>query len=338
MSVSKQLYYRLARLAPVSLLQKVVARPLLLPYHHLVTDRDVPYISPIYPYKNREAFAADLDYLLRHFMPVTLGEVIGAAKGGKPLPKNAFLLTFDDGLREVSETVAPMLEAKGVPAVFFLNPPMLGNRTMFYRFKLGLIIGALRNGSMASPARTEAAQLMGTSLAELETAVKAIRWHNRELADELGALLEIDFEGILAKERPWMDESDVEGLVKKGFSLGGHSMDHPYYQELEVDEQVAQTLQSVDAVCNRFGVRERVFAFPHSDAGIGKAFFERVFGSEGQLDLVFGTANHRQDMDERILQRFNCERPGIPVADSVKGILLLEALRKASGKNLVMRS
>lgn len=338
MSFAKQIFYRTARLAPVSILQKVAARPLLLPYHHLVSDREVPYIRPIYPYKNKQEFSADLDYLLRHFTPVTLPEVVAASKGGKALPDKAFLLTFDDGLREIKEVVAPMLEAKGVPAVFFLNPAYLGNKTLFYRFKLGLMVGALKSGTIPGKARAEAARILGAAEPELIAAVNRIGWQNRGLADELGRVMEMDFETILSREKPWMEHSDVEELARKGFSLGGHSMEHPYYMELGLEEQVTQTMDSVNAVCSLFGVKERVFAFPHSDSGVSKAFFEQVFAGEEGLDLVFGTANHQQDIDARILQRFNCERPGIPIGDSVKGILLLEALRKASGRNLVTRS
>ncbi|WP_341839524.1 polysaccharide deacetylase family protein [Chitinophaga caseinilytica] len=338
MSIAKQLFYRAASLTPVSFLQKAAARPLLLPYQHLVSDREVPYISPIYPFKDRKAFAQDLDYLLRHFRPVTLGEVVRAMKGGDPLPKGAFLLTFDDGLREIAEIVAPMLQAKGVPAVFFLNPAYLGNKTHFYRFKLGLMLDALRSGTVAASARKAAAELLGAGEEGLESAIQGIGWRRRALADELGGLFGLDFEGIFAKERPYMDHGEVEGLVRAGFSLGGHSMEHPYYQELTLDEQVAQTLASVDAVCGQFGEKERVFAFPHSDEGVSRAFFSRVLEGEGAVDLIFGTANHQADIDPRILQRFNSERPDIPIGDCVKGILLLEALRKASGRNLVTRS
>lgn len=338
MSFAKQLFYRAVRLTPLSLLQRSAARPLLLPYHHLVSDREVPYISPIYPFKNRRQFGQDLDYLLRHFTPVTLADTIAAVRGGKPLPQNAFLLSFDDGLREIAEVVAPMLTARGIPAVFFLNPAYLGNKTPFYRFTLGLLLGALRSGQVSPGGKKAAAALLGVEESALEGAIQRVGWQNRALADRLAEVMAVDANAIFWRERPYMEESEVEGLVRAGFSLGGHSMEHPYYQELSVDEQVRQTMESVDAVCGRFGLKERVFAFPHTDAGVTRAFFDRVLEGPGALDLVFGTANHRADVDPRILQRFNCERPGVRIDDGVKGILLLEALRMAAGRNLVTRS
>lgn len=51
------------------------------------------------------------------YSPVSLQQVIDERRGGKPLPENAVLLTFDDGYRSFYDRVMPLLKLYGFPAV-----------------------------------------------------------------------------------------------------------------------------------------------------------------------------------------------------------------------------
>lgn len=341
MQFLKKAYYNAVELFPIRLLQSAPAARLLLPYHHLVSDREVPHIKHLYPFKGTRAFEADLDYLLKNFTPVTVQQVIAAVNGKGPLPAKSFLITFDDGLREVADTIAPMLLKKGVPAVFFLNNAFLDNRSMFYKFKVSLMVEALMKNEYSQAVLGRAGELLGDKGAitkeTLISAIKKITYTNRHLADDLAPVLNISFDNYLEQEKPFLSLSQVGQLVQQGFGIGGHSIDHPYYRELSLDEQVRQTLESVDFLAERFQPGYRVFAFPHSDEGISRRFFERVLDGPGRLDLVFGTANQQQDMRPGILHRFNCERPAIPIQAAVKGMLLYNGLKHLTGKQLLLR-
>lgn len=339
MQLKKRIFYTLSSACPISLLQKTPAARLLLPYHHLVSDREVPHIRHLYPYKGTKAFEQDLDYLLKHFRPVNLQDVITAVKENRPLRGNSFLLTFDDGLREVKETIAPMLRRKGVPGVFFLNSAFLDNRSLFYKFKVSLAIETLRKRPL-NPAVSEALarSLQAEPGENAEAALRRITWRNSTLADKAGEILGLDFEAYLRHERPFMTLDEVGELVKQGFSIGGHSVDHPYYKELSLEEQLEQTFASVNFLIKQFGIGYRVFAFPHTDAGISSTFFEKVLQGGEALDLVFGTGNQQRDILPGILHRFNCERPHIGIEESVKGILALNGLKAFTGRNEIKRS
>lgn len=347
MQFLKNAYYNAVGLFPVRLLQHAPAARLLLPYHHLVSDGEVPHIQHLYPFKGTRAFEADLDYLLKNFTPVTVQQVIAAINGNGTLPPRSFLITFDDGLREVADTIAPMLLKKGVPAVFFLNNAFLDNRSLFYKFKVSLLVGALKKDEYSQAVLDRAGELLQEAVPSAQPApisketlisvIKKITYTNRHLADDLAALLNISFDNYLEQKKPFLSLSQVAQLVQQGFAVGGHSIDHPYYRELSLEEQVRQTRESVDFLTERFQLDYRVFAFPHSDAGISRRFFEEVLDGPGRLDLVFGTANQRQDMRPGILHRFNCERPAIPIQAAVKGMLLYNGLRQLTGKQMLLR-
>src|ERR1700744_2974044 len=74
--LSKRLYFSGISALPVRLLQNRSPLPLLSPYHHLVSDEPVPYIEPLYDYKDTRRFETDLGLLLPHSQPLPLEEVL----------------------------------------------------------------------------------------------------------------------------------------------------------------------------------------------------------------------------------------------------------------------
>lgn len=64
---------------------------------------------------------AQFEWLKAHnYNAISLDDVIAARKGDKPLPENAFLLTFDDGYKSFYTHVLPLLKEYKYPAVLAL--------------------------------------------------------------------------------------------------------------------------------------------------------------------------------------------------------------------------
>jgi len=66
-------------------------------------------------------FAGQLEYMLRHYQPVRMEDVLAATRGEAELPPRSILLTFDDGYAEHFDVVYPLLDRLGVQGSFF--PP-----------------------------------------------------------------------------------------------------------------------------------------------------------------------------------------------------------------------
>ena len=124
----------LLRQMPHSLSGQVV-----FPFYHAVSDVPLQHLAHLYPIRTRKAFERDLDFLLSHFEPVSMKEVLAhpeEKRGGRL----RMVLSFDDGLAQCHEVVLPILQKKGVPAVFFLNNDFIDNRGLFYRYKVSLLL------------------------------------------------------------------------------------------------------------------------------------------------------------------------------------------------------
>lgn len=70
---------------------------------------------------SRAELGADLDWLAAHgFHAVTLCDALDAADGGRALPDQPIVLTFDDGYADAFSVALPELRARGMVATFFL--------------------------------------------------------------------------------------------------------------------------------------------------------------------------------------------------------------------------
>jgi hypothetical protein len=342
MKLSKRFWFSTVGQLDLEWLKKKSSPDVIIPYHHLVSDEPVPYIQNLYAFKNVRQFEEDLDFLLKNFEPVTLTEVIDSRKNQKPFKKKSFLLTFDDGLRQVYETVVPILLRKGVPAAFFINPSFVDNKELFFDLKKGLILDRLVNNP-ATPAQLSLAEkIIGRkpgSAVSLQNAVRSINYLNKELADSIGIILEIDFEAFRKEQKPFMNVGQIKELIEKGFHAGAHSMDHPLYKLIPPEEQIRQTVESVNWVSKTFQLPYKAFAFPHVDTGVSHSFFTKLTGGEEPcLDLILGNTTGMVENHPAVLHRFIGESPAPSIANKVKGVLAYSLLRKTIKKPFVKRS
>ena len=128
----------------IHILQKITKQKILLPFYHTVAEQPLPHIKHLYRMKTVAEFNKDLDFLLKYFEPIDV-ETLYHFHTNKIVPeKPVFHLSLDDGLKEIYETVAPILLKKGVPATFFVNSKFADNKALFYRYHTSLAIENLK--------------------------------------------------------------------------------------------------------------------------------------------------------------------------------------------------
>ena len=111
-----------------------------------------------------------------------------------------------------------------------------------------------------------------------------------------------------------------------GHSVGAHSIDHPRYADLDLEDQLHQTRASIRFVKERFGLPYGAFSFPHSDAEVTNEFFSRLFAT-GEVDLCFGNQGLLNDSVRRNIQRSSMEKTRMP-AEAILGEELCQTTRK----------
>lgn len=319
---------------------KLSGQQLFLPVYHLVCNEAPPHIKHLYQTRNEKLFRQDLDYLLKHFEPLTFEALNATVLQGKSLQKPGFFLTFDDGLREIYDVVAPILIEKGVPAAFFLNSAFHDNKALFYRYQVSVLIEKLQQKTVPDSAKKLVAQtLLEKQLlkpGDLKNSLLAINFNSRDVLPELAEILEVDFEEYLKTQKPYLTTAQTQELIKQGFYIGAHSHDHPEYRLVSLQEQLKQTFTSIDFLTQKFNLPYRWFAFPFTDEGVSRKFFVEIF-KENKVQLSFGSAGLKHDSFPQHLQRFPMEGTLQSAEELIKTEYVYYLAKAPLGKNKILR-
>ncbi len=320
---------------PLFLLKRMNSCSVIILYYHVVSNDELPHINNLYKYKNVNKFSEDLDFLLMNYSPVELSDTIKWIKGDKILPENSFLLTFDDGLSEIYDVVAPILIDKGIPATFFISSAFLDNQELCYLHKISLLIESVRNG--ISPGKeTEVKGLLeeaGLFGSDLQEKIGNIDYRNRSVLDNIAWILDVDLNEYLKVKQPYLSSDNVIELIKKGFTIGSHSIDHPYYSDLSLEDQLLQTITSTREIRRKFELDYGAFAFPHNDLGVSREFFDTIQES-GLIDISFGTGGMLNGVSENHRQRVSLEDPLTTAKEALAWEYARKAYHQLKGKNV----
>jgi peptidoglycan/xylan/chitin deacetylase (PgdA/CDA1 family) len=224
-----------------------------------------------------ERFDAQLDAIGRHRTVVAWGDVAAAISGGRPLPRDAALLTFDDGLADHARTVAPRLLARGWPGVFFVlarrpgEPLTVGHAIHVLLGRLGEdgLRTAVRDGlEPADRARFEIAQDRERAIGHPSVDVLK-RPLQRDLAGAVEPLLsrlvasELGPDGDVA-DALHLGPGDLAAMRGAGMAIGGHGRRH-----LWLDHAPAAAVRAEVGASARFlsdEARPWAFAYPYGAA------------------------------------------------------------------------
>jgi peptidoglycan/xylan/chitin deacetylase (PgdA/CDA1 family) len=294
----------------------------LIPFYHLVTHERLPHVCHLYHYKNEGQFISDIDFLCQRYQPVSLPDIINHVRGAGSLKKGSFLLTFDDGYSQMYSVVAPILNKKGIPAVFFLSTDFIDNRALNYRNKASLLIEHMTNHEATfRMIRTRLPMSLNLPIQEVYQRIRSVRYQETRILDDIAELMELSFHDYLLTVKPFLSSEQIFRMIEMGFFIGAHSIDHPLYADLELEEQLAQTIGSLQILKNKFHLPYSVFAFPHSDHAVTRKFFEAI---ANHADLTFGTSGPKIDIIKSNLQRIDFEKTLEPAKD----ILARELIKK----------
>src|SRR5262249_3151745 len=110
---------------------------------------------------------------------------------------------------------------------------------------------------------------------------------HRSFLDAVAELLNFDQTAYLRAVRPYAQRHEVARLLADGFTIGAHTVDHPYFPEISRENQVRQAVESTHQIEGDFGIPCQTFAFPFGADGVQPAFYDDV-GRETSVNLYFG--------------------------------------------------
>lgn len=278
-------------------------------YHYVrsIKQSRFPGIKGLEP----DAFQEQLAYLRRYYTVVTMETVLAALGGEEALPRNAAVLTFDDGYADHHDVVLPLLMDAGFQGSFFVPAAPVISRRVLDVNKLHFVLAVspdvkrvvaemergIRDESDAdlptcdelrdqlhSPTRFDSADVAYVKRVLQRALPQDVR--SRLVASLFSRFVTSD-ESAFAEEL-YLSREDLRRLVSAGMHVGGHGNEHYWLGSLSREEQVAEIGAAMTFVRSIDGsARNATFCYPYGDynastleiltaAGCEAAFTTRV--------------------------------------------------------------
>lgn len=304
----------------------------LFPFSHIVSDAAPPHVRHLYAVPSIAKFRSELEFLCRKYRPLQIADLeqLSLRRDYKACART-FMLSFDDGMREVYDIIVPLLRQQGIPAIFFLNSATIDNRQLMWRHKISLIIDRCKHQPRCVPPQVRIGR--GESV---DAKLKALRFADEHIIDDMARFCDVDFDGYLRRAQPYLTSDQVLELFHGGFAIGAHSHNHPHLHEMELEDQKKQISRSVEFV-RALGLPCRYFAFPFHDRGVPMS----VFSYMTDLDLVlsFGTHEAYVDSVPFSVQRFWLDGPhsNSSIPDILKQLSMKSLVRRLSRTEIIRR-
>jgi peptidoglycan/xylan/chitin deacetylase (PgdA/CDA1 family) len=266
---------------------------LILTFHRVLPEPD-----PLVDDPTAQSFSELLDMLASVFRPTTVRDAAARLRTGN-LPPRSLCITFDDGYANNFEVALPILQAKGVPATFFVSTGFLGKGCMWNDVVIEAVRGAKRQmdlrelglgthdvGSPAARRRAVDAILNGIKYLEPQERLRS--------ATGVAELCEVAIPTHLM-----MEPGEVRGLASRGMEIGSHTVSHPILARLEPSVAEAEISQSKHVLEGIIGARVTSFAYPNGrpslDYDSAHVEMVRKVGFDAAVSTAWGCARPKSD-------------------------------------------
>jgi peptidoglycan/xylan/chitin deacetylase (PgdA/CDA1 family) len=237
-------------------------------YHYVrrIAESRYPEIKGL----ERDLFVEQIAYLKRHYECVTAQEVVHAWRGDHVLPKNAMLLTFDDGYLDHYLNVLPILQKEKLHGCFYPPVKCVWDRVILDVNKIHFVLASVQDkakivaaiemyveaardefklesaefyrGKYAVPSRYDTAEVIFIKRMLQVALPEDLR---ARIVNELfKRYVSID-EKAFASE-VYMDQDQLRSLVDAGMTVGSHGYSHCWMNSIDRATQEREVDLSLD--------------------------------------------------------------------------------------------
>jgi peptidoglycan/xylan/chitin deacetylase (PgdA/CDA1 family) len=326
---------------PTSVYQRLYPRDVIGLCYHIVSNDRPAHVAHVCPFKTAAQFEADLRYLADNYEVISYDQLVERRAASSEQRANessvrtsrfsrlassrSIVITFDDGFRECTTVVAPLLKKYNFPAIFFVTTDFVDNRAMFYRNKASLCIDKITRVSpeqwrkatvelqQDEPISISASAHLTPETWHLKPQVS--RWLHSlahcdgNVLDRVCDVLDIDVPRFLRERRPYLTWDEVRGLQADGHTIGAHGRSHVHLSDLAGEAEIESEIVDSCRIVAKETVRGQVpFAFPFADQGTTAEEIAGIRKHNPQVGLFFNSRGLLAH-DESIVHRISSDEP-----------------------------
>ncbi|KFG68482.1 polysaccharide deacetylase family protein [Microvirga sp. BSC39] len=281
-------------------------------------------------------FTLQMRFLRKFFSPVSLQDVLNWFETGRPLPRRAVLVTFDDGYRDNGDVAWPIMRSLQIPGVIFLATDHIGTNKPFlwdyaaYCFEVTKQKRAVLPLLGEMDLETSSCRYRAAS-AWVEASKRLPAGNRRLLLDALAVTLRVSPPPQAFADLQ-LDWPTVRRLKEEGLEFGGHTHTHPILTQLALPEARHEIITSQQVLCAQLGMPARAFAYPNGSAADFFAGHEDAIREAG-FSIGFSLEHGPAKLDEIRQRPTAIRRLYVGRRDTIPRLFLkcLGAARVASG-------
>jgi peptidoglycan/xylan/chitin deacetylase (PgdA/CDA1 family) len=282
---------------------------LILMYHRVLpadhpdraTEQPGMYVSP-------ETLRMHLAALKQNFTLLHLDDWLAAVAAGRPVPRNACAITFDDGWKDNFDFAFPVLTEAQAPATIFLVSELVGTKYSFWPNTLARLLLAGSDADFAKlpdwlrqsvQARRGAAGVFPAG--QVDALIEECKGRAND-AQMHAALRDVMDSSAAPAQRDLMSWDEIRAMQSGGLvRFGSHTRRHiRLLASIDQDTLTDEVVGSRGEIARSLGSEPQTFCYPNGD--LSPAALERVRASyRGAVTTRHGW--NSRESDHCLLQR-----------------------------------
>ena len=271
---------------------------------------------------SREAFERQLDYIHRHFQPLTLVDLVQCIECHRSPPPNAIVVTIDDGYRDFFEVARPLLRRYEVPATVFVATGFIAGRLWLWpdqiswlltnatRWPEELMVGSFPIANNSHGVWSKVVDAL------LATPDSQRAYQIESIAEQLGTTLPVK----APEQYEAMDWSQLQQLQSEGFEIGGHTVNHPTLGQVTKEQAWTEINGTWDELSTNLGSAPRTFCYPNGQPSDYQDFLPELVARAGFTGAVTAFPDALGVRDRFAMRRHSAGQNAFQFMKAVSGV------------------
>jgi peptidoglycan/xylan/chitin deacetylase (PgdA/CDA1 family) len=280
----------------------------VLTYHRVDENNHRPWLDPHQISATPQQFEEQMKFLATRYNPISAEDLVKAANGGPPLPKDAVLVTVDDGYLDFNEVIFPLCNRFGIRPLLFMPTAYIGTGT-FWWDKVYQIIYLSGRNKIDSPVGQFS---ISSEKEKFKVQTKLIRILKQMPDKQMTDWVESTYAALVQlpkdQQQNTLTWDNLVQLVREGATVACHTHSHSIMTQISIEEARKQVVMSQELIRQKLGHALPIFAFPDGQLQtINSALFEMLHseGFEILFTLIDGRALIEPGNKKMILPRLS---------------------------------
>jgi peptidoglycan/xylan/chitin deacetylase (PgdA/CDA1 family) len=262
----------------------------ILTYHRVDYLNHRPWLDPHLISATPEQFEDQMKLVATKYNPITAEDLIEAVHGKYSLPKNAVLVTVDDGYRDFKEMIFPICNRHGIKPMLFMPTAYIGTGT-FWWDKVYQIVHLSGQTKIETPIGQFPLFTEREDFKVQDQLIQALKKMPHHQAMEW---IESTHAAIVEFRTEHQDNTltweELAELDRAGITISCHTHTHPIMTQISVEEARQQVRLSQELIRQKLGHALPIFAFPDGKPHAFNSTLCEMLHTEGFeiLLLLFG--------------------------------------------------